>query len=268
MTDNQPVATVDGLSPFAALRDPQTLGSVLVVGVVTGMVVRFSAVGESSPATGMVAGLVATLVAAGALAVREWFRTPAAVRFYRDEMMVDRHFPGGSTTISYDEVDLVVGREKRDGVGSYELVRSGQDPVDVWHVADPATFERVLVDRVPAPAERDREADTGDDTERPIEHERVFWRGWPSDEPLPETPLVGASALPASLDSGIDIPEKHRRGDASGSVEGRWRSDELAAGTHHGAGGGPLDLEDSALARNSTMSGGMGFGDSGGDGGE
>jgi hypothetical protein len=238
MTDRQPVVAVDGLSPLTALRDRGALGSVLVVGVVTGLVVRFSAVGAGAPGTALVAGLVAAGVAAGALVVREWLRTPAAVRFYREELVVDRHFPGGSTTVAYDEIDLVVDRENRDGIGSYELVRSGQEPVDVWHVADPATFERVLVDRVPAPAERDRAADTGDGTERPVEHERVFWRGWPSDEPLPETPLVGASALPASLDRGVDIPEKRRRGNASGQVDGRWRSDELAVGAHRDPGAG------------------------------
>ena len=230
MTDRQPVATVDGLSPLVVLRDPRTLGNVLVVGVVTGAVVRFSAVGEGSPVTALVAGVVALTVAAGVLVAREWVRVPAAVELYRDELVVDRHFPGGSTTIPYDDIDLVVGREKTDGVGSYELVRSGEGPVDVWHVTDPATFERAMVERVPAPTERDREA--GGDTDRAIEHERVFWRGWPSDEPLPETPLVGASALPASLDRGVDIPERHREGTAAGRVEGRWNSDELALGDH------------------------------------
>jgi len=110
MTDRQPVATVHGLSPLVALREPRPLGSVLVVGAVTGAVVRFSSVGETTPTAGIAAGVVAALVAACALAAREWLRTPAAVGFYREELVVDRHFPGGSVTVSYADVDLVVGQ--------------------------------------------------------------------------------------------------------------------------------------------------------------
>lgn len=78
-------------------------------------------------------------------------------------------------------------------------MRSGKSILRLRNLAEPEDVERALDGRVPAPRER---VDAVDDETvlTALQHSRVFWRGWRSDEPLPPSAVVTDGALVSKLD--------------------------------------------------------------------
>lgn len=146
--------------------------------------------------------------------------------------------------------------QRRDGTRvEYELIQSGAPSVSLRGLRDTETVEELLGERVPSPTERNEELlqdaeksmeerlaergivvpgaeDADEAPPRPIADERVFWRGWPRSEPLPESPVVEGSALPGSLGPmnrrTPDLPERRVGSRTIGS--GERTVEEIAAG--------------------------------------
>jgi len=282
MTDTAPVATVEGRPASAALADRSAWAASIAVAVavavgatVVGVPPRLG--GPFVLAAGV--GVVTLCVLVGATALRD----TAAVRFYRDRVVTEaRVGPFGETaSVPFEDVDLVVredepgseeieaGTGNRTETGTFELLRSGQDPVTVRNVRDPAAVERILDGRVPSPRERETRASADSGFDRAIEHERTLWRRWPSDRPLPDSAVVAAAGPAAALDGRVDVRSR--------SVEtGRTRDtvenatvEELARGQHRGGGNTGDPLSDGNITDPGTpgaWSGGGGMGGTGGGG--
>lgn len=274
MTDRQPIARVDGRPVRAVLSDATPFAVALLAALLAGIAATMtgvpgSAVGGpfgSPPVIASLAGVVA-LSCVGAVGVA---RDTREVRLYRDELTVVngvRPFVG-SLTIPYEEVDLAVRTDDRDDVATYKLVRSGNPTSTLRHVRDPETVERVLAERVPSPRTRNGRATTGDGTRRSIERERLFWRRWPSDVPLPTSAVVGASSIPAAVGSGVQFrtdagTTEHGGGSVSddATVEDLARGQYADPGTDAGVGRGPDGKTAVSGGKYGT------FGGEGGDGG-
>jgi len=283
MSDPAPVARVDGrdVREILATPKPYAIGvcaglAAVVLAMVADAGTVFPAVstGASAVAIGAVTFLAVLCVSAAGSAARD----TAAVRFYRDELDVTgRSVVGDDTvTVSYDDVDLVV-RTSGGDVATYELVRSGKERVVLRNVTDPETVERTLFELVPSPRERnerareatdrsmaqrlsdrvpmaqlgDRVEDEGDG-DRPIGHERAFWRQWPSDHPLPDSPILGQAAyrrvMAGQSIAMSDAPEREGNAavvDSGADVEdlARGRHSENAWGELSGSGGAWFDKE-------------------------
>jgi hypothetical protein len=204
----------------------------------------------------------AALVGGGALValgcVLGWIAVAAArrtVRFGRDALTVEGGLSPGATAVEYDDVDLAIRREtaadRRIGTASYELVRSGGSNPFVGHLRDPDEFERALDARVPTPRERVGAVDEATVREA-LQRSRVFWRGWPSDEPLPRSAVLGDETLVEKLD------------EEEGATATRDGGDDRSRRSTPGA-DRPATLD--GIARNGTISQAEEFnGGSGGDG--
>jgi hypothetical protein len=159
--------------------------------------------GVSVPSAAALVGggaLVALVCVLGLVAVAAARRT---VRFGRDSLTVESGLSPGATAVEYDDVDLAIRREtagdRRLGTASYELVRSGASDIFLGHLREPDEFEWALDARVPTPRERIEAVDEATVREA-LQRSRVFWRGWPSDEPLPRSAVVGDETLVEKLD--------------------------------------------------------------------
>jgi len=115
----------------------------------------------------------------------------------------------GPTSVPYDEVDLVLRRDRRlDGLvggASYDLLRSGASTVALKPLSDPAEVERALNGYVPAPRKR---VDGDDETSvlTALQQRRVAWRGWPNGEPVPDSAVVTDEAVVASFGAATPDP--------------------------------------------------------------
>jgi len=168
----------------------------------------------------------------------------AELRVYRDRLEYDpggvRGLVGGSKAVDIGEIDLVVRRDARLdrllGAGSYDLIRSGEPTLRLYHLADPEGVERSLGGRVPAPRDRAEAVDDAD-ARAALQRRRVAWRRWPDDEPLPRTAVVTDPDVVERLHAGeeIESPEVTRAEDARPS--GVTAAD-FENGTFPGGGGG------------------------------
>mgnify|MGYP000442277379 CR=1 FL=1 len=139
----------------------------LVAGVVNTVLWEVLAAGNSGAAVwSTLIGAVAVSVCA-ALVLSLARAAGTEVRFGRDSLEYDDDTLGAAdepTVVDYADVDRVVRRESagdaRVGAATFELHRSAQSPVELSHVAEPETVERVLRQRVPA--EFDAGNDDGD----------------------------------------------------------------------------------------------------------
>lgn len=159
--------------------------------------------GVGAPSTAALVGggaLAALVCVLGLIAVAAARRS---VRFGRDSLAVEGGLRPGATAVDYDDVDLAIRREtavdRRLGTASYELVRSGESNRFLGHLREPDEFDRALDARVPTPRERIGATDEATVREA-LQRSRVFWRGWPSDEPLPRSAVVGDETLVEKLD--------------------------------------------------------------------
>jgi hypothetical protein len=269
MGEPSPVAQVSGRPVGEVLTTPELYAFGVGGGAVAGVLAVLADVGAVLPALSAGAGAIAVGVATGlavvcVLAAASVYRDTEAVRFYRDELeAVGRSVVGERTvTVRYDDVDLAVRRSGGD-VATYELLRSGKPSVVLRNVTDPETVERTLFRRVPSPQERNEEAREATDrsmaerlsdrvpmsqlgerveaegsADRPIGHERAFWRQWPSDRPLPDSPIVGEAAYRRVMSgqalAASDTPERGGvsdtsvRGGATATVETPRDVEELA----------------------------------------
>jgi|GEM_PF-2388373 len=166
------------------------------------------------------------------------------LRVFRDRLEYDPGGLGGllrgSTTVAYDGIDLVLrcdGRlDRLLGAGSYDLVRSGEPTVRLHHVADTDEFERVLDGRVPTPRERAAARDEAV-ARTELQRERVAWRRWPDDEPLPRSAVVtDAAVVAAYLDS--ERPERPEISRAGDSRPSGVTAADFENGNYVGGGGG------------------------------
>lgn len=269
MGDRQSIARVEGRPVRAVLTDATPYAVALLVAVVTGVATSMTGVTVTSLGGSggepLVVGFGAGVIALCCVAAWSVLRDPVEVRLFRDELAVGRRpgFLDRSDVVAYADVDLVVRTDDRDADATYELVRSGQSTVALRHVRDPETFERVLAERVPSPRERNRRANGADETDRPIEHERTFWRRWPSDASLPVTSVVGAASLPAAVDDGVQF--RTDAGTTTGGndiVHGDASVEDLARGQY----ADPGTSTNAGAVSPGTHGGGFG-GDGGGDGG-
>jgi hypothetical protein len=249
--------SVDGPGATDLLSRPRPYAVAALAAAVCGVAVALAPDGVA-PVTGTTAGallagvLAAVAVLAAQLAVAS-YRITDRVRFHGNGLAVEKGVgPLGRTTeVAYDDVDLVVRRDSGDAT-TWEVIRSGSPSVETGPLRDPETVESALCERVPSPAERNRElledaeksmeerlaergvmvpgADDADEAPpRPVADERVFWRGWPRSEPLPESPVVEGSALPGSLGPmNQRTPERRERSRTIGS--GEHTVEEIAAG--------------------------------------
>jgi len=274
MTDTAPIATVEGRQASAALGDRTAWTAALAVAVVVGAGTTVTGVPSS-----LVGGPLAVAVGVGfatfcVLVGASVLGDTATVRFHRDRVVTEaRPGPLGVTaSVPYDDVDLVVREDGGDGTGTFELLRSGVDPIALRNVRDPATVERVLDERVPSPRGREeRASDEDDGFDRAIEHERILWRRWPSDRALPESAVVAATGPAAALDGRVDVRSRSGGGAHDSDTVSDATVEELARG-QHGSGGNTGDpLSDGNITDSGTpgasSSGGMGAGGGGGDGG-
>jgi hypothetical protein len=152
------------------------------------------------------------------------------------------------------------------------LLRSGDDPVALRHVRDPATVERIFEGRVPAPGEREELAsEDSEGFDRAIEHERTLWRRWPSDRPLPDSAVVAAAGPAAALDGRVDVRSRSAGRRRGGDTVTDATVEELARGqrpTSHTVSAHDDPSDPGSLRSSKGGSMGMaGDGDSG-DGGE
>jgi len=271
MTDTEPIATVEGRQASAAVGDRTAWAASIAVAVVVGAGATVTGVPPSlvgGPlAVGIGVGLAILCGLVGASALRD----TATVRFYRDRMVTEaRAGPLGKTaSVPYEDVDLVVREDDGDGTGTFELLRSGVDPVVLRSVSEPATVERVLAERVPSPREREaRASEENDGFDRAIERERVLWRRWPSDRPLPDSAVVAAAGPAAALDGRVDV--RSQSTGSGGDTVSDATVEELARGQHRDGGNTGEPLSDGNITDPGTpgtsSSGGMGAG-GGGDGG-
>ncbi|WP_415381553.1 hypothetical protein [Halosimplex sp. TS25] len=166
------------------------------------------------------------------------------LQVFRDRFEYDRGglrgLVWGSKTVSTEEVDLVVRRDGRLdrllGAGSYDLIRSGKPTVRLSHLAEPDGVERALGGRVPAPRERAEAAD--DEAVRTaLQRERVAWRRWPEDEPLPRSAVVTDPDLVERLHAGEEI-ERSEVARAGDSRPSGVTAADLENGNFPGGGGG------------------------------
>jgi len=145
------------------------------------------------------------------------------LRVFRDRLAYDPGGLGGllrgSKTVAYDDIDLVVRRDGRLdrllGAGSYDLIRSGEPTVRLHHLADPEEVERALNGAIPGPRERATAVDEAS-ARTALQRERVAWRRWPDDEPLPRSAVVTDPDVVEQLRAGEEIerPEVSRAEDA------------------------------------------------------
>ena len=242
MGDPDPAVRVSGRPGGEILAVPKPYATGIGAGAAAGVLAALADVGDALPAVNTGSGAVAVGLATGlaafcVAAVASAYRDTAEVRFYRDELAVEgRSVLGDDTvTVRYDDVDLVV-RRSGGNVATYELLRSGKPSVVLRNVTDSRTVERALFQQVPSPQERNeaaREAtdrsmaerlsdrvpmtQLGDRVEeegngdRPVGHERAFWRQWPGEQPLPDSPILGEAAYRRVLDgttlAASDTPE-------------------------------------------------------------
>ncbi|WP_436912046.1 hypothetical protein [Halosimplex marinum] len=203
-----PVASA---SPIAAVLSAWREGvGALAGGALLGALARsllaINGVAAPSAAAFVGGGAVAALVCVlGVVAAGAARRT---VRFGRDALAVEGGLSPGATTVAYDDIDLALRREtagdRRLGTASYELVRSGGADLFIGHLRDPEAFERALDARVPTPRERVDAVDEATVREA-LQRSRVFWRTWPSDEPLPRSAVVTDGTLVEKLDGEGDV---------------------------------------------------------------
>ncbi|WP_164471541.1 hypothetical protein [Halosimplex salinum] len=204
MSSHSPETRIEA-SPTGAVASALRRGGVAaLVGVAVGVLLRslLAQYGVGAPSLAVLVGVTAVVAASGVLALAATRAAGTSVRFGRDRLAVAGDGPFGplvsETTVDYDDVDLVLrrdtGGDRRVGTASYELVRSGELTVRLNHCADPETVERELDRRVPTPRDR---ADTVDEdaVRTALQHERVFWRDWPSDEPVPRSAVVTSAEL-------------------------------------------------------------------------
>ncbi|ELZ23568.1 hypothetical protein C475_14893 [Halosimplex carlsbadense 2-9-1] len=176
------------------------------LGALLRSLLAINGVSAPSAATAVGGGAVAALVCVlGAIAVGAARRR---VRFGRDALTVEQGLSPGATAVEYDDIDLAIrrdtGGDRRLGTASYELVRSGASNRLLGHLRDPDKVERALDARVPTPRERIGAADEATVREA-LQRSRVFWRGWPSDEPLPRSAVVADETLVETLDGEEDV---------------------------------------------------------------
>ncbi|ELZ23569.1 hypothetical protein C475_14898 [Halosimplex carlsbadense 2-9-1] len=166
------------------------------------------------------------------------------LRVYRDRLEYDPGGLGGLVrgpkTVAFEGVDLVLRRDGRLdrllGAGSYDLIRSGEPTVRIHHVTDTDEAERALDGRVPRPRERVETADEAE-ARAALQQERVAWRRWPDDEPLPRTAVVTDPDLVERLtaEETVERPEVSRAEDARPSGV---TATDFENGTFPGGGGG------------------------------
>ncbi|QLH83293.1 hypothetical protein [Halosimplex pelagicum] len=171
------------------------------------------------------------------------------LRVHRDRLEYDpgglRGLVGGSKAVDIGEIDLVVRRDGRLdrllGAGSYDLVRSGEPTVRLYHLADTDEVERALGGRVPAPRDRVEAVDEAE-ARAALQRRRVAWRRWPDDEPLPRTAVVTDPDLAERLHVEVEIerPEVTRAEDARPS--GVTAADFENGNFPGGGGGGDADF--------------------------
>lgn len=210
MTDLSTEPAVSGSATAAVVAAWRKGAGALVGGALLGVVLRslLAINGVATPSTaalvggGAVAALVCVLGLIAAAAARR------TVRFGRDRLTVEGGLSPGATAVEYDDVDLAVRREtagdRRRGTASYELVLSGESNLSLGHLRDPAEVERALDARVPTPRERVGAVDEATVREA-LQRSRVFWRGWPRDEPLPRSPVVSDGTVVEKLDGGNSV---------------------------------------------------------------
>jgi hypothetical protein len=278
MVSDHPVARVSGRPLGEALTTPKLYAFGVGAGAATGLFAALADVGAGLPALGtpgsaVVAGIAAGFVVFCVSVAASAYRDTGEVRFYRDELAVEGRSVAGddTTTVGYDEVDLAVRRSGGD-VATYELLRSGQSPVVLRNVSDPETVERTLFEQVPSPRERNEEAREATDRsmaerlsdrvpmrqlgervedegggDRPIGHERAFWRRWPSERPLPDSPILGEAAYRRVIDgqtlTASDTPGRDRD---TPTVDSGADVERLARGKHPEPGWGELTGTDGA----------------------
>jgi len=243
MGNADPVARVSGRPVGAVLTTPALSATGIGAGVAAGVLAALADVGTVLPAVSTGPGAVAVGIAVGLAVfcvsvVASASRDTAELRFYREELEVAGRSVLGdhTTTVRYDDVDLVVRLSGGD-VATYELLRSGRSPVVLRNVTDPETVERTLFQRVPSPRERNEDAREATDRsmaerladrvpmtqlgerveeegggDRPIGHERAFWRQWPAEQPLPDSPIVDEAAYRRVMNgqtlAASDAPER------------------------------------------------------------
>jgi hypothetical protein len=275
MTDAGPIATVEGRQVSAAVGDR----SPWVQSVIAGAAATLLDVPSSFPAGPLVyavgIGFTVFCVSVGADVLRD----TAIVRFYRDRVVTEtRPGPlGEAASVPYEDIDLVVREDEGNGPGTFELLRSGEDPVAMRNVRDPGTVERVLDGRVPSPSEREERASDDEDFDRAIEHERTLWRRWPSDRRLPDSAVVAAAGPAAALDGRVDVRSRSAGHGRGGDTVTDATVEQLARGQHRDGGntGDPLsdgNITDPGTPGTSSSGGmvgdgGAGGGGAGGDGG-
>jgi len=206
-------------SPTAAVLSAWREGlGALAGGAFLGALVRsllaINGLGTPSAATAVGGGALAALgcvlglVAIGAARRR--------VRFGRDSLTVEGGLAPGATAVEYDDIDLGIRRDtgvdRRLGSASYDLVRSGESDIFLGHLRDPEAVERALDARVPTPRERVDAVDEATVREA-LQRSRVFWRGWPNDEPLPRSAVVSDETLVKKLDGEGEATPAHREDD-------------------------------------------------------
>ncbi|QPV63125.1 hypothetical protein I7X12_00380 [Halosimplex litoreum] len=205
MTELSTGPAVNASATAAALSAWREGVGALVGGALLGGALRslLAINGVAAPsAAAFVAGgaLAAVVCVLGLIAVAAARRT---VRFGRDSLTVEGGLRPGATAVDYDDIDLAIRREtasdRRLGTASYELVRSGQPNRFLGHLREPDEFERALDARVPTPRERVGAVDEATVREG-LQRSRVFWRGWPSDEPLPRSAVLRDETLVGKLD--------------------------------------------------------------------
>ncbi|QLH83294.1 hypothetical protein [Halosimplex pelagicum] len=205
MTDVSTGPTTAASAIAAALSAWREGLGALAGGALLGALVRsllaINGVAAPSAVASVGGGALAALVCVlGLIAVAATRRT---VRFGRDSLTVEGGLSPGATAVDYGDIDLAIRREtgtdRRLGTASYELVRSGESNRFLGHLRDPGEFERALDARVPTPRERIDAVDEATVREA-LQRSRVFWRGWPSDEPLPRSAVVGDETLVEKLD--------------------------------------------------------------------
>ncbi|WP_459193774.1 hypothetical protein [Halosimplex sp. J119] len=165
------------------------------------------------------------------------------VRVYRDRLEYDSGGLGslfrGSKTVAYEEIDLVLRRDGRLdrllGAASYDLIRSGEPTVRLRHVADTDGVERALDGRVPGPHER-VEAMDDDAALTELQRERVAWRRWPDEEPLPRSAVVTDSELTAAYGD-TERPERPEVSRPSDSRPSGVTAADFENGNFPGGGG-------------------------------
>ncbi|QLH78239.1 hypothetical protein HZS55_13390 [Halosimplex rubrum] len=166
------------------------------------------------------------------------------LRVHRDRLEYDpgglRGLVGRPKTVDIAAIDLVVRRDGRLdrllGAGSYDLIRSGEPTVRLYHLADTDGVERALGGRVPAPRDRVEVVDEAE-ARAALQQRRVAWRRWPDDEPLPRSAVVTDPDLVERLHAGEEIegPEVTRAEDARPSGV---TATDFENGTFPGGGGG------------------------------